>query len=85
MVYVINCLLCPDEVTFIQMPRRRPSQRAKPHSKPRPVDRKDGRLKRWNALEDIELDEEDQCASRPEPLFLFFFCCLADMGIRRGW
>lgn len=44
------------------MPRRRPSQRAKSHSNPRPVDRKDSRIKRWDTLADIEMDEEDQCA-----------------------
>ena len=43
------------------MPRRRPSSRGGSRSKPRPVDRKDSKIKRWNKASDIELDEEDQC------------------------
>ncbi|KAG1742402.1 Sas10 C-terminal domain-containing protein [Suillus paluster] len=42
------------------MPRRRPSSKSNSHSKPRPVDRKDSKIKRWNKASDIELDEEDQ-------------------------
>ncbi|KAF9220972.1 hypothetical protein BS17DRAFT_882135 [Gyrodon lividus] len=42
------------------MPRRRPSSRAKSSSKPRPVDRKESGIRRWNKPSDIELDEEDQ-------------------------
>ncbi|KAL4081082.1 Sas10 C-terminal domain-containing protein [Scleroderma citrinum] len=42
------------------MGRRRPSNKPKAASKPRPADRKDGRIKRWDKRSDIELDEEDQ-------------------------
>ncbi|KAG8214468.1 hypothetical protein J3R82DRAFT_9521 [Butyriboletus roseoflavus] len=52
------------------MPRRRPSQKAKSHSKPRPVDRKDSQLKRWGTLADIELDEEDQFHASRDKILL---------------
>ncbi|KAH0831924.1 hypothetical protein J3R83DRAFT_12807 [Lanmaoa asiatica] len=52
------------------MPRRRPSQKAKFHSKPRPVDRKDSQIKRWNTLADIELDEEDQFHTSRDKILL---------------
>ncbi|KAI6122478.1 Sas10 C-terminal domain-containing protein, partial [Pisolithus croceorrhizus] len=39
---------------------RRPSNKSKAGGKPRPVDRKDSKIKRWNKRSDIELDEEDQ-------------------------
>ncbi|KAG9315918.1 hypothetical protein JVU11DRAFT_3569 [Chiua virens] len=52
------------------MPRRRPSHKAKSHSKPRPVDRKDSSLKRWNTLDDIELDEEDQFHASRDKILL---------------
>lgn len=42
------------------MGRRRPSNKSKAAGKPRPVDRKDSKLKRWNKRSDIEFDEEDQ-------------------------
>ncbi|KAI6145694.1 hypothetical protein EDD17DRAFT_1653187 [Pisolithus thermaeus] len=42
------------------MGRRRPSNKSKAGGKPRPVDRKDSKIKRWNKRSDIELDEEDQ-------------------------
>ncbi|KAG2342098.1 hypothetical protein BDR05DRAFT_1060409 [Suillus weaverae] len=42
------------------MPRRRPSGKSNSRSKPRPVDRKDSKIKRWNKASDVELDEEDQ-------------------------
>ncbi|KAI6147507.1 Sas10 C-terminal domain-containing protein [Pisolithus tinctorius] len=42
------------------MGRRRPSSKSKAGAKPRPVDRKDSKIKRWNKRSDVELDEEDQ-------------------------
>jgi U3 small nucleolar RNA-associated protein 3 len=53
------------------MPRRRPSGKSNSRSKPRPVDRKDSKIKRWNKASDIELDEEDQCTfSYPDNDFM---------------
>ncbi|KIK91891.1 hypothetical protein PAXRUDRAFT_830462 [Paxillus rubicundulus Ve08.2h10] len=42
------------------MPRRRQSTKAKSSSKPRPIDRKESKIRQWNKPADIELDEEDQ-------------------------
>ncbi|KAI0322424.1 Sas10 C-terminal domain-containing protein [Amylostereum chailletii] len=42
------------------MVRRRPSKSKGQNSGPRPVDRKDGNLKKWNTVDDILMDEEDQ-------------------------
>ena len=43
------------------MARRHASKGTAKRSKPRPVDRKDSSIKRWDKLSDIPLDEEDQC------------------------
>ena len=40
--------------------RRNKSKDSKPG--PRPFDKRDGTIKRWNTLEDIPMDDEDQCA-----------------------
>lgn len=40
--------------------RRYKSKDSKPG--PRPFEKRDGTIKRWNTLEDIPMDEEDQCA-----------------------
>ncbi|KAI0338936.1 hypothetical protein BDW22DRAFT_1401037 [Trametopsis cervina] len=48
---------------------RRHGSKSAPRSKPRPFDRKEGTMKRWNKPEDIPLDEEDQFhASRDKVL-----------------
>ncbi|KAF9242577.1 Sas10 C-terminal domain-containing protein [Melanogaster broomeanus] len=52
------------------MPRRRPSSKAKSRSKPRPVDRKESRLKRWDKPSEIELDEEDQFHASRDKILL---------------
>lgn len=44
------------------MVRRRSGKAKAAHSKPRGVDRKDSKMKRWNKASDIPMDEEDQCA-----------------------
>ena len=44
------------------MVRRRKSRSKDSRSGPRPFDKRDGKIKRWNTLEDIPMDEEDQCA-----------------------
>lgn len=52
------------------MPRRRPSSKGNSRSKPRPVDRKDSKIKRWNKASDIELDEEDQFHASRDKILL---------------
>ncbi|KIK47218.1 hypothetical protein CY34DRAFT_799577 [Suillus luteus UH-Slu-Lm8-n1] len=52
------------------MPRRRPSGKGNSRSKPRPVDRKDSKIKRWNKASDIELDEEDQFHASRDKILL---------------
>ncbi|KAG1748644.1 Sas10 C-terminal domain-containing protein [Suillus lakei] len=52
------------------MPRRRPSGKSNSRSKPRPVDRNDGKVKRWNKASDIELDEEDQFHASRDKILL---------------
>ncbi|KAG2057760.1 hypothetical protein BDR06DRAFT_951389 [Suillus hirtellus] len=53
------------------MPRRRPSSgKSNSRSKARPVDRKDGKIKRWNKASDIELDEEDQFHASRDKILL---------------
>ncbi|KAG1848749.1 Sas10 C-terminal domain-containing protein [Suillus subalutaceus] len=52
------------------MPRRRPSGKSNSRSKPRPVDRKDSKIKRWNKASDIELDEEDQFHASRDKILL---------------
>lgn len=44
------------------MVRRRRHKSKDPKPSPRPFDKRDGTIKRWNTLEDIPMDEEDQCA-----------------------
>jgi hypothetical protein len=44
------------------MVRRRKSKSKDSKPGPRPFDKRDGTIKRWNTLEDIPMDEEDQCA-----------------------
>jgi U3 small nucleolar RNA-associated protein 3 len=44
------------------MPRRPRSTKARSKTgKPRPVNRSEGKLKKWEQISDIPLDEEDQC------------------------
>ncbi|KAG2151380.1 Sas10 C-terminal domain-containing protein [Suillus clintonianus] len=52
------------------MPRRRPSGKSSSRSKPRPVDRKESKIKRWNKASDIELDEEDQFHASRDKILL---------------
>jgi hypothetical protein len=48
------------------MVRRRISKSKDSKPGPRPFDKRDGTIKRWNTLTDIPMDEEDQC--------VFSFC-----------
>ncbi|RDB18037.1 Uncharacterized protein C3B8.09 [Hypsizygus marmoreus] len=41
------------------MPRRRSTQAQSNHGKPRPVNRAEGKLQKWNKASDIPMDEED--------------------------
>jgi len=43
------------------MPRRSVSRSRTSKSKPKPLKRSDGKLKKWNTVEDIPMDDEDQC------------------------
>ena len=47
---------------FRIMVRRRSSKSKVSGTGPRPLDKRDARINRWNTLEDIPMDEEDQCA-----------------------
>ena len=51
------------------MPRRRSKSKAGP-SKPRSVDRAQSKIKKWNKVSDIPLDEEDGCKLQ------YPMCCL---------
>jgi hypothetical protein len=53
------------------MVRRRSKNVSKSRAKPRALNRSDGKLKRWEKLSDIPLDEEDQCKP-PENFHLNF-------------
>lgn len=57
--------LCFAHISFVStMVRRRASKSGpKAKGKPRPIDRKDSKINRWNTADDIPLDEEDQCQS----------------------
>jgi len=44
------------------MGRRPSSKKPKVAAKPRPIDRRDSKLKRWERPSDFEMDEEDRCA-----------------------
>lgn len=44
------------------MVRRRSSKSKPPKTDPRPLDKRDARVNRWNNIEDMPMDEEDQCA-----------------------
>ena len=44
------------------MPRRRPSKANGGSKRPRSVKRSESKINKWNAIDDIPLDEEDQCA-----------------------
>jgi U3 small nucleolar RNA-associated protein 3 len=44
------------------MVRRRKSRSKDLRTGPRPFDKREGEIKRWNTLEDIPMDEGDQCA-----------------------
>jgi hypothetical protein len=44
------------------MPRRRSTKARASGGKLRPVDRSEGKIKKWDKISDIPLDEEDQCA-----------------------
>ena len=58
---------------FYFMVRRRKSRSKDLRTGPRPFDKRDGKIKAWNTLEDIPMDEEDQCA------LAFCPCGLADV------
>ena len=47
---------------FRIMVRRRGPKPKVSRAGPRPLDKRDARIDRWNTLEDIPMDEEDQCA-----------------------
>ncbi|KIM43375.1 hypothetical protein M413DRAFT_444202 [Hebeloma cylindrosporum] len=42
------------------MVRRRSTKGRESRSKPKPLNRSDGKIKKWNTIEDIPMDEEDQ-------------------------
>ncbi|KAI0373750.1 hypothetical protein BV20DRAFT_962324 [Pilatotrama ljubarskyi] len=52
------------------MVRRRSGKGKAAHSKPRSVDRKDNKMKRWNRAEDIPMDEEDQFHASRDKILL---------------
>jgi hypothetical protein len=43
------------------MPRRPSKSKGASKSKARPISRAEGKIKRWDKLSDIPMDEEDQC------------------------
>lgn len=57
----------------LNMARHSSGSKGRGRSLPRPVNRKDGTMKRWNKPEDIPMDEEDQCT-----------CCIAYFERRLG-
>ena len=52
-------------VRSTRMPRRRASKgrESGSKSKSKSFHKSDGKLKKWNTISDIPMDEEDQCAS----------------------
>ncbi|KAI0287956.1 Sas10 C-terminal domain-containing protein [Russula brevipes] len=52
------------------MPRRRGSKLKDSRTGPRPVDKRDARIKRWNTLADIPVDEEDQFHASKDRILL---------------
>ena len=60
--YFFTVLLVRIIFRFHIMVRRRKSKSKDLRTGPRPFDKRDGKIKRWNTLEDIPMDEEDQCA-----------------------
>ncbi|RPD77455.1 hypothetical protein L226DRAFT_610763 [Lentinus tigrinus ALCF2SS1-7] len=52
------------------MVRRRSGKAKAAHSKPRGVDRKDSKIKRWNKASDIPMDEEDQFHASRDKILL---------------
>ena len=48
------------------MVRRRSGKAKAAQHKPRGVDRKDSKMKRWNTASDIPMDEEDTCMLTPQ-------------------
>ncbi|KAI0357424.1 hypothetical protein OH77DRAFT_1422279 [Trametes cingulata] len=52
------------------MVRRRSGKGKAAHSKPRGVDKKDSKMKRWNRAEDIPMDEEDQFHASRDKILL---------------
>ena len=61
------------------MVRRRSGKGKAAQHKPRGVDRKDGKMKRWNKASDIPMDEEDHCMSLSS--LVWFFGGVADARI----
>ena len=61
------------------MVRRRSGKGKAAQHKPRGVDRKDGKMKRWNKASDIPMDEEDQCMSL-SPSSVCFLAVLLTQG-----
>jgi len=59
------------------MPRRPSKGHKKKANGPRPVDRKAGTIRKWNTADDVELDEEDQCAFIILFLCFFLLICLS--------
>ena len=47
---------------FFNMPKR-PAKGRNTNSKPRRFKKSDGTIKKWNTIDDIPMDEEDQCKS----------------------
>ncbi|KAF8490792.1 Sas10 C-terminal domain-containing protein [Russula emetica] len=52
------------------MVRRRSSKSKVSRSNPRPLDKRDARINRWNTLEDIPMDEEDQFHASKDRILL---------------
>ncbi|KAI0274240.1 Sas10 C-terminal domain-containing protein [Russula aff. rugulosa BPL654] len=52
------------------MVRRRSSKLKASRSNPRPLDKRDARINRWNTLEDIPMDEEDQFHTSKDRILL---------------
>ena len=49
------------------MARKHGGKQGKSRSQPRGVNRKDASMKKWNRLEDIPMDEEDECTCSHQP------------------
>ena len=54
---------CAPASSLPAMVRRRSSKSKDTKPGPRPVHKKDGKIKRWNKPSDIPVDEEDHCTS----------------------